>query len=150
MIESGNRVRVRVAGFLVRDGRLLFISHKKDGRSYWLLPGGGVDHGESLEEALRREFYEELGVSVIVEQPILMCDSIDPSGDRHIVNIIFACSYSDGQFRLGEEERLNGFDFFALDRIPGLTIFPPINKDLVDLMNREQKNIYIGKIWLED
>lgn len=54
--------RVTVKG-LVRDevGRLLFVRERGD---TWDLPGGGLEHGESLHEALRREFREELGVEI--------------------------------------------------------------------------------------
>ena len=149
MIGQNDGVRVRVAGFLVRDNRLLLISHKKDGNVYWLLPGGGVDRGESLEEALQREFSEELGIAIRVGQPLLMCDSIDPSGKRHIVNIIFSCTYYAGDIRLGKEERLFGYDFFAVDGILPLAIYPPINSEIISIMNGKQKELYIGKTWLE-
>ena len=149
MIGLNDGVRVRVAGFLVRDDRLLLISHKKDGNIYWLLPGGGVDHGESLEEALVREFREELGIAVRAGQPVLMCDSIDPSGKRHIVNIVFSCTYNGGDFCLGKEERLHGYDFFTADDIRSLAIFPPINSQLISILNGKQKELYIGKTWLE-
>lgn len=149
MIGQNDAVRVRVAGFLVRDGRLLLISHKKDGNVYWLLPGGGVDHGESLEEALEREFREELGIAIRVGQPVLMCDSIDPSGKRHIINIIFSCSHENGDISLGKEERLYGYDFFSADSISSLAMFPPLNSEIVSIMNGKQKSLYIGKTWLE-
>lgn len=51
---DNNRPRVRVAGVLEEDGKLLLIEHTKNERSYWLLPGGGVDWGESLEEASKK------------------------------------------------------------------------------------------------
>jgi ADP-ribose pyrophosphatase YjhB (NUDIX family) len=44
-------VRVRVGGILITNDGILLIAHKKDNNVYWLLPGGGVDYGESLSEA---------------------------------------------------------------------------------------------------
>ena len=55
---DNNRPRVRVAGVLEEDGKLLLIKKKKNERSNLRLPGGGVDWGESLEEAVKREFLE--------------------------------------------------------------------------------------------
>lgn len=54
--------RVTVKG-LVRDcqGRLLFVRERGD---RWDLPGGGLEHGEEIFEALRREFREELRAEI--------------------------------------------------------------------------------------
>lgn len=61
--------RVAVRGIVLHDGKLLCVRLKKyDGRAtdgaddYWCTPGGGVDIGEPLLPALRREIVEELGV----------------------------------------------------------------------------------------
>ena len=52
-----------VAGLIERDGRILFIQRSRDpGRGLWALPGGFVDYGETLEQALKREIYEETGL----------------------------------------------------------------------------------------
>lgn len=148
MIDILNSVRIRVAGLVMRDGEVLLISHRKDGRVYWLLPGGGVDHGESLEEALQREFLEELGISVRVGQPVLICDSIDPEGRRHIVNIVFSCTHTGGEYSLGAEERLYGYRFCGPGEISALTMYPPINRELVALARNEKTDLYVGRIWL--
>ena len=39
--------RIRVAGLLINGGRVLLVRHEKDGRSYWLLPGGGVEEASN-------------------------------------------------------------------------------------------------------
>jgi 8-oxo-dGTP diphosphatase len=55
------RVAIRV--IVVRGGRLLLVKEASD--NWWALPGGGVDHGETIESALVREVEEELGVPAI-------------------------------------------------------------------------------------
>jgi len=147
-LSDNNRdVRIRVAGILIKGGRLLLIAHKKNDEVYWLLPGGGVDYGESLSEALKREFIEELNVSVEVNDVAMISDSIDPSGDRHVVNICFLCTYSGGDFELGEEQRLYDYRFFGRDEIEAVKIFPPINNDLLDVMDGKNREKYKGKLW---
>ena len=46
---------------IVRDGRLALIERHRDGRHYWVIPGGTIEAGESIEAAARREALEELG-----------------------------------------------------------------------------------------
>ena len=63
------RVRVRVGGLLLHDNRLLLAAHRgllPVGGTFWSPPGGGWQFGESLHEALVREFQEETGLAVRV------------------------------------------------------------------------------------
>ena len=49
---------------MVRRGRLALIKRLRAGRLYYVIPGGGVEDGESIAEAAQREAEEELGVGV--------------------------------------------------------------------------------------
>ena len=84
--------RIRVSAILRWQDMLLLCRHEKHGREYWLLPGGGVDAGESLVGALHRELHEEVGIedSPPVEGPVAIVDSITPAGSlsrKHVVEI---------------------------------------------------------------
>lgn len=63
------RVRVRVCGLLVQEGKLLLTSHRgllPDDAPFWSPPGGGWQFGETIQDCLRREFQEETGLTVTV------------------------------------------------------------------------------------
>lgn len=51
-----------VAGFLMHKGRVLLIHHKKSGK--WLPPGGHIDRDETPDNAIKREFMEELNLDI--------------------------------------------------------------------------------------
>ena len=61
---------VRVCAALIRDGAILMVRHVHDGRDYWTLPGGAVETGETLEQAVLREMQEETNLSARVVGPI--------------------------------------------------------------------------------
>ncbi len=148
-MEPASNIRIRVAAVILSDDKLLLIAHKKGDDIYWLLPGGGVDYGESLTEALKRELLEELNVDVHVSGIALISDSIDPLGGRHVLNICFYCDIRGGELKLGLEDRLHDFAFFSRSEIGELIIHPPINDNLLDVFNRSEECIYVGKVWGE-
>lgn len=56
--------RPRVSAAVFRDGHVLMVRHlRRDGSTYWQLPGGGVHPGESDHEAVARELHEETGLT---------------------------------------------------------------------------------------
>jgi 8-oxo-dGTP diphosphatase len=75
-----HRFNVRVYGLLFNaHGEVLLSDECRNGYSFTKFPGGGVEYGEGIAEALAREFSEELGISVTV-------------GDLYYVNDFFQAS----------------------------------------------------------
>lgn len=60
----------RCQAAILQGDRVLLILHREhgSGRSYWLLPGGRWEDGETAEECVRREMWEETGLTVRVER----------------------------------------------------------------------------------
>jgi ADP-ribose pyrophosphatase YjhB (NUDIX family) len=85
------RIEFRVECVLFNgEGSLLLALHEKKGKSYWVLPGGHVDHYERMEAALKRELKEELGANNVHVQDLLYLDEyIDPDASRHVVRAGF-------------------------------------------------------------
>lgn len=132
---------------LVKEHKLLMIEHQKDGRQYWLVPGGGVDYGESCHAAVAREMSEELNIEVIPGDLVFSCDSIDHNDGRHILNLFFSCEYSGGEFKLADEERLLNYGFFTADEIRKLKMFPPCNETAASYLEGKKIPAYLGELW---
>jgi 8-oxo-dGTP diphosphatase len=58
----------RVAVLIRRGDSLLLIRRVKEGKEYHVVPGGGVEDGETLVQAARREILEELSLTIDVER----------------------------------------------------------------------------------
>lgn len=62
-----NKRRIGVRAIIYKDGQILGVKHKtKEGapKNWWAVPGGGLDPSESLEDGLKREMMEELGIAI--------------------------------------------------------------------------------------
>ena len=81
--------RLAVRGILLREGRLLLVNAYAGRDDLWCAPGGGVDRHASLPANLVREFHEETGLDIAVEEPCLVNEFHDPEGDFHQVDIYF-------------------------------------------------------------
>ncbi len=61
-----NMIRVRSCGLLISEGNVLLVKQNVPTREIpvWIPPGGGVEPGESAEQALKRECEEETGITL--------------------------------------------------------------------------------------
>jgi 8-oxo-dGTP diphosphatase len=144
--------RIRVSAILQRDRRVLLIRHEKPGRAVWLLPGGGVNAGESLVDALRRELAEEVGVGpdVPLEGPVAIVDSISPDGApaKHVVHIIFASHLGDRSLEAvtSQDAAVRGHRLFSVEELAGLALHPPIQRFLARWQPGDPV-VYLGALW---
>lgn len=142
-------IRVRVAAIIEKNGSILLAKHKKGDEEYWLLPGGGVEPTESLTEALKREITEEVSLDVEVGELVFVNDSISPTRDRHIVQIVFKCKVIGGVFKVNPDHRLYDAEYIEVDKIQKLKMRPAIANELTALLKSQEvdNNVYLGKIW---
>ena len=145
--------RLRVSALLRWNGRILLCRQEKPGKEYWLLPGGGIDGGESLTEALRRELREELGLAddLPFEGPIAVAESIAPNwtpDDRHVVHLIFAADLSHRSLEDAEshDAAVRGARLFSLDDLEEVVVHPPI-KRFLQRWQPGDPAVYLGSLW---
>lgn len=91
------RIRTGVKGFIVHEGKILVVREHvhRDGKTHDIydVPGGGIEPGETLHEALTRELMEEVGLEVEIEQPVGGWEFFfpTPTGQTHIVCLGYQC-----------------------------------------------------------
>ena len=89
--------KVGVAGILLRpDGRVLLGRRtNKPGFHQWAFPGGKVEFQETLKEALVREFLEETGISVCVQQLAYVAEILDDALGVHYIVLDYLVTAED-------------------------------------------------------
>jgi len=146
--------RVRVAALLVdRDGQVVVVRHRFGASTYHLLPGGGVDFGETLAAALVREVAEETGLECEVGRPVLLNDTIAPDGLRHVVNITFEAHIVGGRITSSpNDDRVEGTELVRVADLERLDLRPPIAAQVREIVERGEawECTYIGSVFTED
>ena len=144
------RPRVRVAGILIEDDKILLIEHLKKDKRYWLVPGGGVDWGESTAEALIREYKEETNLDISVEKFLFLSETIAPDKQKHVINLYFQIKVlknSIENMQLGDEKNLTDLRFITKKEIENIKLYPNIKTQLIQLLNKEEITPYLGILW---
>lgn len=113
MIRPKNSNKSSVAGVLFSDDCKKVLLIKRRDVSIWVLPGGGVDPGETAEAAMIREFFEETGLVVTVKRHVALYTPINKlSNDSYV----FECALVKGEPTKGNETQ--AIDFFPLEKLP--------------------------------
>jgi 8-oxo-dGTP diphosphatase len=98
---------VGVGAVVVHEGRVVLIRRGKEPlRGRWLVPGGTVEWGETLQEALVREVREETGLTVRPREVVALLDRIHRDGDEvayHFVIVDYLCDWVSGTLQAGSD-----------------------------------------------
>src|SRR4051794_652640 len=145
--------RIRVSALLRWNDRILLCRHEKPGKEYWLLPGGGVNSGESLVDALRRELREEVGIDdpLVFEGPVAIVDSIAPVRSlpaKHVVHIVFSSDLGGRSLEAATsaDAAVRGHRLFGLDELDEVVLHPPIQRFLARWQPGDPV-VHLGALW---
>lgn len=108
---------IRYQGAILRDHHLLLIQQTEhaSGRSYWLMPGGGIELGETEEGCVQREMLEETCLQVQVQR--LLLDEPDIPGGAYQRRKTYVCHVVDGDPRPGYEPEADAAAMYGITDI---------------------------------
>lgn len=85
----------RVRGILIENEVITIIKRTRDGETFYVFPGGGVEKGETEEQALKREMKEELGLDVLVKELVTKQNFGKPKS-KECINFFYICEKKGG------------------------------------------------------
>ena len=114
--ESSSPIfRIGVFALIFNHEQQILLGHRRD-IDWWNLPGGGMEVGETVDEAVCREVREETGLEVKVEQLV----GVYSKPQKQEVVLTFLCQTIGGTLQPTEETRESRY--FALEALPQNTL----------------------------
>ena len=121
--------RIRAIAIIVTDGKVLLIHRISHGKEYYVFPGGGVENGETVEQAVLREVQEETSLEVKIEK-LLYHHTYDDNTEQ----FFYLCRYVSGEPKLGDgneardmkESNDNFYNpvWYEIKGLPQLLLYP--------------------------
>jgi len=124
-------MRVRAGIVLIKENKVALIERHRAGLDYFVFPGGGMDEGETPEQAAIRETLEELGIEVVIKQKVAEI-TLGPKSRQ----IYFLVEHVSGEFGTGTGEEFTDSD----PNDPDEGIYVPVWMPIAELPRRT--NIY--------
>jgi len=116
-------MRIRAGIVLIQNGKVALIERYRAGIHYFTFPGGGVDEGESPEQAAIRETMEELGVEVAIKQKVAEIHFGQKS-----TQLYFLVEEIGGEFGTGKGEEFESSNLDDLQKGIYIPIWMPIEE----------------------
>lgn len=154
------RVRNAARALILRDGRLLAVKMRDRDGCFYVLPGGGQEHGETLIEALKRECREEIDCGIAIGPLVYIREYIGKNhtfaarhNHFHQVETVFRCELVGKTTPCngaGMDNRQIDVEWLDLDKLDDLPFYPVAVKTVIREQAMQdattQPNIYLGDI----
>jgi 8-oxo-dGTP diphosphatase len=104
--QYGNQLRIRVCGICVEDHKILLINHSgmNESNEFWSAPGGGLQFGETIEECLKREFWEETNTIISAGKFLKINEFINPP--LHAIELFYEVKIESGIVKKGYDPEM--------------------------------------------
>ena len=121
-----------VAAFILNNKNELFLTKSKRWGNKYVIPGGHVEYGEYLKEALKREIKEETNLEIQDIEFLCFTELLnlkqDFYKDRHMISLNFKCKASNNDVVLDEEAQ--EYIWIRLDKALSLDLEESVRKNI--------------------
>jgi mutator protein MutT len=115
-------IGVGVGAIIVDNENRLFLARRgpkaKNERGLWEFPGGAVEFGETMAQALQREIREEYAIEISVGKLVDVVDHILPKEHQHWISPTYICKIISGKPNIQEPEKCTEIGWFQINQIP--------------------------------
>lgn len=151
-------IRNSAKAIIVKNSMLLLTKNVDSEGVFYLFPGGGQNHGETLIEAVKRECVEEVGAKVTVKEMLHIREYIGKNHEHssfdssiHQMEYYFKCELltDDDHFLTPKnpDSHQTGIEWIAVNELQELRLYPrALIPAMLDLVNDRLGTIYLGDV----
>lgn len=123
MIKGIDYIGVSAGAMIINDRGEIFLAQRgskaKNERGCWENPGGSVEFGEKLVDAVKREIMEEYGAEIEIIEQFPAEDHLIPAEHQHWIATTFLAKFVVGSIpKIMEPDKCTSIGFFSLDNLP--------------------------------
>lgn len=150
-------IRNSAKAIIVQDNRLLAIKKEDKDGYYYILPGGGQEHGENLHETLKRECIEEINAEVEIGDLLFIREYIGKNHEHfefdsnvHQTEYMFLCNVKEskviGNGIIPDDGQI-GVEWLPLQELLSFRLYPQTMREyIIDYMAGKELPVYLGDI----
>ncbi|WP_456278972.1 NUDIX domain-containing protein [Bacillus sp. AK128] len=151
-------IRNSAKALILNNNKLLLTKNKDDDGYFYLFPGGGQEHGETLHSALIRECMEEIGEEVEIGELLHVREYIGKNHEHssfdsnfHQVEYYFVCNLINGEnthaVPTNPDSHQVGVEWIHIDHLLEYRIYPKeLRKHVIKYVKNEKTPVYLGDI----
>jgi 8-oxo-dGTP diphosphatase len=140
-------MKIRPAILIIENGKILTMQYNYGGQDVYNLPGGNLEFGEHLADALAREMVEEMEIKVSVGELIMVGEVHNVEQKKQTFHFIFAGKIIEGTPVLNPKETSAiAIKWLNISELTSVNLYPNISEKLTKYLAGSLENKYIGKI----
>ncbi|MEO4052875.1 NUDIX domain-containing protein [Solibacillus sp. CAU 1738] len=151
-------IRVRASALIIQNNCVLLVEFNDEKGLHYNLPGGGVEEGETLIEAVKREAREEASVEVNVGNVAFLYEYAPQTvnskyGTVHSLTTIFECTLKhaeEARLPLIPDENQTGVKWIHLDDLHEIILYPNLCEKIRNYVENKQNIALIEDQYLQD
>lgn len=140
------QIRISAKALIIQDGKMLAVKIRSGGEEWYIMPGGGQQAEESLQDAVCREVAEETGIRVMPGELAFVIEGIHGE-DFHRVDLVFQCAYIGETENAAQHQDTNqaGYDWLDIGTLNRTPLYPSrLRRQIMNLYEGRQHRVYLG------
>ena len=145
-------MRIRASAMVVVEGELLVLVYQYPRGDILAIPGGGVREGETVAEAIVREYREELCMTVEVGELRYVGDMLARDDIPQTLHVVFEARITSGEPEINPgQTSASAFAWVPLEDLPRRGVYPDIGRAIMeDGLDGATKGRYLGNCMMRD